>query len=185
MVWVVAGIIAIVIALCFAQCVALLPKVGGPYAYSKEAWGPFAGFIVGWSLWLAEWVSLAVFPVAFTQYLMFFLPNLEWSYQIIVKVLFVTFLTATNIIGVKAAGKTNDILTIVKLTPLILFSAIGLIYIILHPTLAATNFSPFFPFGLTNFGAALILIFWAYAGFEISTIPADEIRIQAEQFQKP
>jgi len=78
LVWVAAGIIAIVIALCFAQCAALLPRVGGPYAYAKEAWGPFAGFIVGWSLWLAEWVSLAVFPVAFTRYLMFFMPNLEW-----------------------------------------------------------------------------------------------------------
>ena len=71
-VWVVAGVMAIVIALCFAQCAALLPKVGGPYAYAHAAWGTFAGFIVGWSLWLAEWMSLAVFPVAFTQYLMFF-----------------------------------------------------------------------------------------------------------------
>ncbi len=35
-VWIVAGIIAIVIALCFAQCVMMLPKVGGPYAYSSE-----------------------------------------------------------------------------------------------------------------------------------------------------
>jgi APA family basic amino acid/polyamine antiporter len=177
LVWVVAGIIAIVIALCFAQCAALLPKVGGPYAYAKEAWGPFAGFIVGWSLWIAEWVSLAVFPVAFTRYLMFFLPNLEWGYQIIVKGLFVGFLTATNIIGVKAAGRTNDILTIVKLTPLILFSAIGLLYIILNPTVAAGNFSAYPPSArMENFGVALVLIFWAYAGFEISTIPADEIK---------
>jgi amino acid transporter len=50
-VWIMAGIIAIVIALCFAQCAAMIPKVGGPYAYAKEAWGPFAGFAVGWSLW--------------------------------------------------------------------------------------------------------------------------------------
>jgi amino acid transporter len=76
LVWFIAGMLAIVIALCFAQCAALLPKVGGPYAYAKEAWGPFAGFVVGWSLWLAEWVSLAVFPVAFTRYLMFFIPTL-------------------------------------------------------------------------------------------------------------
>ena len=54
-VWVIAGLIAIVIALSFAQCAMLLPKVGGPYAYAKGAWGPFAGFIVGWSLWLAEY----------------------------------------------------------------------------------------------------------------------------------
>jgi APA family basic amino acid/polyamine antiporter len=115
LVWVVAGIIAIILALCFAQCAALLPKVGGPYAYAKEAWGPFVGFIVGWSLWLAEWVSLAVFPVAFTRYLLFFLPNLDWVFQILVKVFFVFALTVINIIGVRAAGKANDILTIAKL----------------------------------------------------------------------
>jgi len=175
-VWVVAGAIAIVIALCFAQCAALLTKVGGPYAYAREAWGPFAGFIIGWSLWLAEWISLAVFPVAFTRYLMFFLPNLGWAYQIAVKVLFVAFLIATNIFGVKAAGRTNDLLTLVKLAPLVLFSIIGLFYIAYNPALTASNFSPFSPFGLTNFGPALVLIFWAYAGFEISTIPSDEIK---------
>jgi APA family basic amino acid/polyamine antiporter len=38
-VWVIAGLIAIVIALCFAQCAMLLPKVGGPYAYAKGGMG--------------------------------------------------------------------------------------------------------------------------------------------------
>jgi APA family basic amino acid/polyamine antiporter len=174
-VWVVAGIIAIVIALCFAQCAALLPKVGGPYAYAKEAWGPFAGFVVGWSLWFAEWISLAVFPLAFTQYLMFFFPNLDPTYQVLTKALFVAFLATTNIIGVKAAGKINDLLTLAKLAPLIFFSLAGLTWMALNPALTSANFSPFSPFGFANFGSALILIFWAYAGFEISTIPAEEI----------
>lgn len=100
-VWVIAGLMAIVIALCFAQCASLLPKVGGPYAYAREAWGPFAGFIVGWSLWLAEWVSLAVFPVAFVRYLTFALPNLDPISIIVVKTLFVLFLIASNIFGVE------------------------------------------------------------------------------------
>lgn len=177
LVWVIAGIMAIVIALCFAQCAALVTRVGGSYAYAREAWGPFAGFTVGWSLWLAEWLSLAVFPVAFTRYLMFFFPNLDIVSQTVVKVLFVTFLAVTNIVGVKAAGRTNDVLTLVKLSPLVFFSLIGLVFMILHPAVAASNFSPFFPSsGFGNFGIALILIFWAYAGFEISTIPSDEIR---------
>jgi APA family basic amino acid/polyamine antiporter len=175
-VWVVAGVMAIVIALCFAQCAALLPKVGGPYAYAHAAWGTFAGFIVGWSLWLAEWMSLAVFPVAFTQYLMFFLPDLSLISQDAIKVLFVLFLIVTNVVGVKAAGRTNDVLTIVKLAPLIFFVAIGLLYMASNTAVAITNFSPFFPSGLSSFGTALVLIFWAYAGFEISTIPAEEIR---------
>jgi APA family basic amino acid/polyamine antiporter len=175
-IWVVAGIVAIVIALCFAQCASLLPRVGGPYAYAKEAWGPFAGFTVGWSLWLGEWVSLAVFPVAFTRYLMFFFPNLHWTYQVFVKGLFVVFLTVTNIVGVKAAGRTNDVLTLFKLTPLIFFSGIGIIYMVLHPGAVMSNLSPFLPFGLSNFGKTLVLVFWAYAGFELSTIPADKVK---------
>ncbi len=174
-VWVVAGFMAIVLALCFAQCASLLPKVGGPYAYAHAAWGSFAGFIVGWALWLAEWMSLAVFPVAFTQYLMVFM-GLNWILQIVVKVLFVAFLITTNVIGVRAAGRTNDVLTIVKMAPLIFFAVIGLSYLFTNATVAAGNFSPFSPFGFSNFGLALVLIFWAYAGFELSTIPAEEIK---------
>jgi len=182
--WGVAGIIAIVIALCFAQCAALLPRVGGPYAYVKEAFGPFAGFMVGWSLWLAEWISLAVFPIAFTRYLMFFLPDLAWFYQNIVKGLFVGFLVLTNVIGVRAAGKTNDVLTLIKLVPLFFFSGASLVYIASNLAEVASNFEPFMPHGFKNFGEALILIFWAYAGFEISTLPADEIRDPANTIPK-
>lgn len=174
--WIVAGIIAVVIALCFAQCAALLPKVGGPYAYVRAAWGPFAGFMVGWSLWLAEWISLAVFPLAFSRYLLFFLPDLDWMQQSVVKGLFVLFLVATNIVGVRSVGKINDVLTLVKLAPLIFFSGAGVIYMFGNPVEVTSNFQTFAPYGLENFGAAIILIFWAYAGFEISTIPADEIQ---------
>jgi amino acid transporter len=174
-VWVFGGIIAIVIALCFAQCAALLPKVGGPYAYAKEAWGPFAGFVVGWSLWLAEWVSLAVFPLAFVQYLGVFV-SLSFPIQTIVKGLFVAFLVTTNIVGVKAAGKTNDVLTVIKLAPLVLFAIIGVLFVVLHPTGAAGHFTPFLQGNLGSFGITIVLVFWAYAGFEISTIPAGEIK---------
>ena len=175
-VWVLAGLFAMVIALCFAQCAAMLPKVGGPYAYAKEAWGPFAGFVVGWALWFAELISLAVFPIAFTQYLMFFVPNLDPVLQVLTKVLFVVFLASTNIFGVKAAGRTNDLLTIAKLAPLVFFSLAGIAWIVLNPASVSANFSePMAPFGYANFGSTLVLIFWAYAGFEISTIPAGEI----------
>jgi amino acid transporter len=45
-IWFVGSIIAIVIALCFAECATCLPRVGGSYAYAKEVAGPFAGFMV-------------------------------------------------------------------------------------------------------------------------------------------
>jgi APA family basic amino acid/polyamine antiporter len=174
-VWIIAGVIAIIIALNFAQCAALVPKVGGPYAYAREAFGPLPGFMVGWSLWLAEWISLAVFPVAFVRYLLFFIPTLDLLSQALIKVVFVAFLITTNIIGVKAAGRTNDILTIVKITPLALFVIVGFIFMFISPSVFIGNYSPFVPFGFSNLGLALVLIFWAYAGFEVSTIPADVV----------
>jgi amino acid transporter len=106
---------------------------------------------------------------------MFFLPNLDFWAQTLIKAAFVAFLAVTNIVGVKAAGKINDILTVAKLAPLIFFTVAGLSWMILNPSATATNFTPFAPDGFTNFGTALVLIFWAYAGFEISTIPSGEI----------
>ncbi len=175
-VWLIAGLIAIVLALCFAQCASLVPKVGGTYAYAREAWGTFAGFMVGWSLWLAEWMSLAVFPVAFLQYLMYFLPGLGWWGQAAVKFLFVLGLAVTNIVGIKAAGRTNDALTMIKIVPLLLFVAVSIVFVTQNPSTAVGNYTPLFPIGLSGFGSALVLVFWAYAGFEIAAIPADEIR---------
>ena len=54
LVWLVAGAIAVILALNFAEAAALVPRVGGSFAYAREAWGDFAGFMVGWSLWIAE-----------------------------------------------------------------------------------------------------------------------------------
>ena len=73
--WLIAGVMAIVIALCFAECSSLVPEVGGPYAYARRAFGNFTGFIAGWSLLIAEWSSIAVFPLAFVAYLEFFIPT--------------------------------------------------------------------------------------------------------------
>lgn len=172
--WIVAGIFAMVIAMCFADCVMLLPRVGGPYAYAKEAFGKFAGFMTGWSLWLAEWSALAVFPVAFALYVNFFVPLSLWQ-DILVKFLFILFLTATNYFGIKAAGRANDVLTIAKLAPLFIFMFFGFMFLFLHPHNFLANYQPLLPLGFSGFGKALILIFFAYLGFELATLPANEI----------
>jgi basic amino acid/polyamine antiporter, APA family len=176
LVWVLAGLIAVVIALSFSHCAAILPKVGGPYVYTKDVAGPFKGFLVGWSLLLAEWFSLAVFPVAFTQYFLSFLPGLSATDQVLLKGLFIGIIFLTNVVGVKMAGKFNDLLTIAKLGPLLLLTGAGLVFIVLQPQITLARFHPFFVGSPANIGQALVLIFWAYAGFELSTLPADEIQ---------
>jgi len=176
LIWIFGGLIAIVIALCFAFCATYLPKVGGSYAYTKEVAGPFPGFMVGWSLLLAEWFSLAVFPVAFTQYFLALDPNLDALSQILLKAVFIVVIALTNIYGVKTAGKFNDFLTIVKLGPLFLLIFFGIVFMGGHPNLAVAHFHPFLIGSISNVGQAFVLIFWAYAGFELSSLPANEIQ---------
>jgi len=173
--WVIAGVMAIIIALCFAECSSRVPQVGGPYAYSKRAFGKFTGFLVGWSLLIASWSAIAVFPLAFVAYLEFFIPNMSPVLIIIIKILFVLFLTVVNYFGVREAGKLNDILTILKIAPILILTIAGIIFFILKPAILIANFTPIAPLGITGLGSAIVLIFWAYVGFELVTVPSDEI----------
>jgi APA family basic amino acid/polyamine antiporter len=175
-IWFIGGVMAIVIALSFAFCAAILPRAGGPYAYARAAAGPFSGFMVGWGLLLAEWFSLAVFPVAFTQYFMAFVPSLDPFAQILLKAAFMCVIVVTNLVSVRAAGKFNDILTIAKVSPLLLLIGLGVIYIIAQPQTTFSHFQPFLSGNPSNIGQVLVIVFWAYAGFELSTLPADEIQ---------
>ena len=177
LVWVAAGLCATVIALVFAYCSYYVPRVGGPFAFVSAAFDDFFGFLTGWSIWIAEVLSLPVFAIAFTQYLQS-LTNIKLSFpgQILVIGAFIFALTAINIRGTKAAGRVNDVLTIVKLLPLIILVVAGIAYFILHPATLSSNYLPFAPLGFSGFGTALVLIFWAYVGFEMGTFPSTEVK---------
>jgi amino acid transporter len=175
LIWLIGAVMAIVIAMCFAYCATILPRVGGSYAYARKVAGPFPGFMVGWALLLAEWFTLAVYPVAFTQYFETLVPNLTPLQVLALKILFTATIILTNIIGVKIAGRFNDALTVAKLGPLLLLICLGAAFIVLKPATAVSHFQPFVTGPFSNVGQVLVLIFWAYAGFELSSLPADEI----------
>ncbi|MDD1676354.1 MAG: APC family permease [Methanomicrobiales archaeon] len=173
-IWIIAGVLAGCLALVFAYCSYYIPRAGGPFAYVTAAFDDFFGFLTGWSLWIAEMVALPVFAIAFVQYLHYLVP-LDPYTSAGVKVLFIGLLTLTNIRGVKTAGRINDVLTIAKLSPLLLLVGAGFLFFIAHPGTLAQNYTPLAPLGLENFGTALVLIFWAYVGFEMATLPANEV----------
>lgn len=173
--WAIAGAIAGLIALSFAQCAAIIPRSGGSYAYTREALGHPAGFFAGWALYVAELVGIAIFPVAFVRYLTFFVPALTAAEAALAKVAFVAFLVITNIVGTRAAGKVNDALTIAKLGPLLVLIVLGLALVVVRPAVAAANVRPFAPLGWAGLGGGIVLAFWAYAGFELAVLPGAEV----------
>ena len=173
--WVVAGLFAITLAMIFAYCSYYTPRVGGPFAYVSEALDDFYGFLAGWSMWVAELLALPVFAIAFTNYLQTLVP-LTPAAGVTVRAAFVVSLTLVNIVGVRAAGRLNDVLTLIKLFPLLLLIIAGFGIFILRPEMLIGNYTPLLPLGLENISRALVLIFWAYAGFEMGTLPAGEVQ---------
>jgi amino acid transporter len=81
-IWVVAGIFATIIALVFAYCSYYIPRVGGPFSFVSEAFDDFYGFLIRWSIWIAELLALSVFAIAFVRYLQYLANFLQILHRI-------------------------------------------------------------------------------------------------------
>src|SRR6185437_6197678 len=77
LVWIFGGILSLFGALTYAELSAALPAAGGEYVYLNAAYGPFFGFIYGWTqTWVAKAASIATLATAFFTYLSDFFPGL-------------------------------------------------------------------------------------------------------------
>ncbi len=165
---------AILLALVFARLSRLVPRAGGPYAFSRAGFGDFAGFLVGWGYWISIWVANAALAVAFTSYLSWFWPALTTDRVLATAVGIgaIWLLTWVNVRGVRTAGSVQVVTTIFKLIPLVAIGGLGLLY------LEPANFRPFNASGEGTFPAitaAATLTLWAFLGFESATVPAEEV----------
>src|SRR5579862_9203327 len=77
-VWIFGGILTLFGALTYAELSAALPGAGGEYVYLNAAYGPFFGFIYGWTqTWVAKSASIATLATGFFTYLADFFPALN------------------------------------------------------------------------------------------------------------
>lgn len=165
-------ILVMSMALCFAEVAGMFNKNGGPYVYAKEAFGDFVGFEVGimkWAVSIIAWATMAVgFPTALAKV---WPAAAQPSTKNIIAVSILIGLGIINILGVNAAKHMNNIITIGKLVPLIVFVAVGIFFI------KGGNFTPMFPSKVTGatFGSAAILIFYAFTGFESIAVAAEDM----------
>ncbi len=177
-VWVVGGLLSYFGALAFAELGAAMPEAGGMYVFLREAYGPLLSFLFGWTLFLViDSGAIATLTVAFTsRYLPVFFKMSPLAIKA-VSVVFIVFLAAVNIIGVRAGANLQNLLTIIKTGALVIVA--GVIFIFGKGNL--TNFvSPapdlHSPGLLGAFGIGLVAVLWAYKGWEGSTYSAGEIK---------
>lgn len=173
--WLFSAAGVLLLALVFGRLSRMIPRAGGPYAYTRAGFGDFAGFLVAWGYWVSIWVANAAIAVALVSYLSFFVPVLaqDRGLAAVVGMSAVWLLTWVNVRGVRAAGSVQVATTVLKVAPLLLVGTIGLLY------LDGANFRPFNPTGgsaITAVGATAALTLWAFLGFESATVPAEEVR---------
>ena len=72
--WLVAALGIGTVVACFAEVASRFSEAGGPYLYAREAFGPFAGFQIGWLLWLARVTAFAALANLLVSYLGVFWP---------------------------------------------------------------------------------------------------------------
>lgn len=161
------------IALCFAEMGGMFNKNGGPYVYAKEAFGNFIGFEVGFMKWAISTIAWSALAVGFATALgAVWEPASTEMGKNVIATLIIVVLGIMNILGVKISKIINNIVTIGKLLPLIFFILVGIFYV------KGVNFAPMESvpdMTQASFGAAALIIFYAFTGFESIAVAAEDM----------
>ena len=169
--YVVCAIAMAFVVMCFAEAGSRVALTGGPYAYVERAFGGFAGFVVGWLLWITGTVATAAVATIFTENLQRMVPALQplaWRAVILVAVF--AIVTTINVLGVKFGARLNVASTIAKLLPLAILIVLGLAQ--MNPE--HLRWSPA-PAAGDVMRSSVFLIF-VFAGIESALVPSGEVR---------
>jgi len=170
-----AAIMGLVI-LCFAEVASRFTQTGGPYVYAETAFGPLAGFLTGWLLWIARVTGCCAICALLLQYLTFFDPHLNQGVgKTVTATAIIGGLTIIHVVGIRRAALFGNVVTIAKLLPLLLFVGIGLYHVEWARLQPATPSLATAPLN-SNFAKAVLLLAFAFVGWESVVVSAGETR---------
>jgi len=175
--WIIVGIFVTIGGLIYAELGTRLPEAGGEYVYVSRAFGPFAGFIFGWSqLFIIRTSPAAGLAIVTADYLRTFVRLSDPAHKL-VAVAVILLLGALNYIGIKRASLFQRVFTFYKTIGLFILVIAGLILVQGHSSLLSTRVQPTMNLGfLGNLVAALLMVFFAHTGLERLGYSAAEMR---------
>lgn len=192
-VWIFGGILTLFGALTYAELSAAMPAAGGEYVYLNAAYGPFFGFIYGWTqTWVAKAASIATLGTGFYTYLGDFYPSLsdvlytvhlpigphggplEIRFGQLVAIGVILFLAGVNYLGVQVGGSVQVGVTVIKVLLIAGLIVAGLLsengnVANFHNSMRAD------PGGIPGFFVALVAALWAYDGWNNAGMLGSEI----------
>ena len=180
--WIAGGVIAMAGAFTFAELGSMFPKVGGHYAYLRDAYHPLTGFLYGWALLLMiETGAIAAVAITFAQYALRLVGRPE-TYAVHLAIAAIVIVTVVNYLGIKPGSRVLNIFVVLKTAALLVLIVAGLLLLpgtdTVAPATAATTAaeSPTLPMIFIAFGAALIAVMFSYGGWQNANFVAEEIK---------
>jgi basic amino acid/polyamine antiporter, APA family len=169
-----AGLVVGAIMGCFAEVASYFTEAGGPYLYSRVAFGRLAGIEMGWLLWLARITAPAANANLFVVYLGEFWPQAKDPLpRALILTLLLGVLAIINLRGVRAGTQVNNIFTVAKLLPLFGVAVAGLLYLAAGHHVAPVHQATA---GSGEWLKAVLLLVFAYGGFESALTPMSEAK---------
>ncbi|MFY9560265.1 MAG: APC family permease [Terriglobales bacterium] len=165
----IAGAAIGVIVVCFAEVASQFSEAGGPYLYARTVFGRLVGIVVGWTFYLAQSAAPAANANLFVIYLAEFWPDAQASRFLILTIL-VGLLALINILGVRQGTRVSNVFTIAKLLPLLMVVTAGAAVTIFRPA----RLSMAGPIAGSVWLQAMVLLVFAYGGFETALVPMGE-----------
>jgi amino acid transporter len=164
-----------VIGACLAEVGSQFREAGGPYLYAREAFGRFAALQVGWLTWLSRIAASSAGANLFISYLSEFRPEVADPIPraVIVSIL-VVLLAAVNYRGVHGGARLSDFFTVAKLGIIGIFVCAGLVALAMTPVVRVTPADV--PHTTADWFGAIILMVYAYGGFDAALVAAGETR---------
>ncbi len=187
--WFLGGALAFAGAMAYAELSALRPRAGGEYVYLREAFGPLAAFLTGWTSFIAGFSgAVAASSVAVAEYVGRFVPAAASTTPLLtlpipaiplivspksaVALATIAILSVIHIGGLGPGRVVQNLLAGVKATALVLIVALGFA-IGRRPDVAGPVVAAVAPSGLL---LALVPIMFTYSGWNAATYVAEEVR---------
>jgi basic amino acid/polyamine antiporter, APA family len=177
--WAACGVLTLFGAFICAELASAFPQPGGVYVFLREAFSPLAGFLWGWAMfWSVHSGIIAAIAVVFGRYAVVLLPESAQG-DVGIRVLAVAVIVAlsvVNYVGVRAGGRLQTSLTIVKVAAIALLVVAGFL---VSGASTAVTVEPLDDAGLTPFVLAMVAGLFAFGGWHMVTYTAGETTMPA------
>ena len=171
-VWLAGGALALAGAMAYAELATVRPQAGGEYVYLRDAFGPLAAFLTGWTSFVAGFSgAIAASTLALADYVTRFVPGAAGAKPAIALAA-IAALTLVHVRGVGPGRLVQNVLAALKVGGIVIIVALGFAF----GRGDASHLTASGPVAAIPWVMALVPVMFSYSGWNAAAYVAEEVR---------